>query len=99
MALSGSLVLLFLIASVVAILARRMRMPYTVALVVAGLAVGATGLIHAPALTKDLLFAVFLPGLLFEAAFQLEAEEFWRNRVTIFSLALPAVAFATLLTA
>lgn len=95
MALSGSLVLLFLIASVVAILARRMRMPYTVALVVAGLAVGATGLITPPALTKELLFAVFLPGLLFEAAFQLEAEEFWRNRLTLFSLALPAVVVAT----
>jgi len=99
MTLSGSIILLFLVAAAVALAARRLRVPYTVALVVAGLLLGASPLLHPPTLTKELLFAVFLPGLLFEAAFHLEAEEFWRNRVTIFSLALPAVALATLLTA
>ncbi|HEX8943013.1 MAG TPA: sodium:proton antiporter [Gemmatimonadaceae bacterium] len=99
MTLSGSIILLLLVAAVVALVARRVRVPYTVALVVAGLLLGASPLLHPPPLTKELLFAVFLPGLLFEAAFHLEAEEFWRNRVTIFSLALPAVALATLLTA
>jgi CPA1 family monovalent cation:H+ antiporter len=99
MTLSGSIVLLLLVAAAVALVARRLRVPYTVALVVAGLLLGASTLLHPPVLTKELLFAVFLPGLLFEAAFHLEAEEFWRNRVTIFSLALPAVALATVLTA
>jgi len=99
MTLSGSIILLLLVAATVALVARRLRFPYTVALVVAGLLLSASPLLHPPALTKELLFAVFLPGLLFEAAFHLEAEEFWRNRVTIFSLALPAVALATLLTA
>jgi CPA1 family monovalent cation:H+ antiporter len=99
MTLSGSIILLLLVAATVAVVARRLRLPYTVALVVAGLFLGASPLLHPPALTKELLFAVFLPGLLFEAAFHLDAEEFWRNRVTIFSLALPAVVLATLLTA
>jgi len=99
MTLSGSIILLLLVAATVALVARRLRLPYTVALVVAGLLLGASTLLHPPVLTKELLFAVFLPGLLFEAAFHLEAEEFWRNRVTIFSLALPAVALATALTA
>src|SRR5690349_6500341 len=99
MTLSGSIILLLLVAATVAVVARRLRVPYTVALVVAGLLLGASTLLHPPVLTKELLFAVFLPGLLFEAAFHLEAEEFWRNRVTIFSLALPAVALATALTA
>src|SRR5512143_515351 len=99
MTLSGSIILLLLVAAAVALAARRLRVPYTVALVVAGLLLSASPLLHPPALTKELLFAVFLPGLLFEAAFHLEAEEFWRNRLTIFSLALPAVVLATLLTA
>ena len=99
MTLSGSIILLLLVAATVALVARRLRVPYTVALVVAGLLLSASTLLHPPVLTKELLFAVFLPGLLFEAAFHLEAEEFWRNRVTIFSLALPAVALATVLTA
>jgi CPA1 family monovalent cation:H+ antiporter len=70
-------------------------MPYTVALVVAGLGLGATNLVAPPVLTKELLFAVFLPGLLFEAAFRLELHEFWQNRTAIFSLALPGVVLAT----
>ena len=99
MTISGSIILLLLVASAVALAARRLRVPYTVALVVAGLLLSASPLLHPPALTKELLFAVFLPGLLFEAAFHLDAEEFWRNRLTIFSLALPAVVLATLVTA
>src|SRR5689334_20063169 len=99
MTLSGSIILLLLVAAAVALAARRLRLPYTVALVVAGLFLSASPLLHPPALTKELLFAVFLPGLLFEAAFHLDAEEFWRNRLTIFSLALPAVVLATLVTA
>jgi CPA1 family monovalent cation:H+ antiporter len=42
---------------------------------------------------------VFLPGLLFEAAFHLEFSQFWRNRTAILSLAIPGVAAATALTA
>jgi CPA1 family monovalent cation:H+ antiporter len=99
MTLSGSIILLMLVGATVALVARRLRMPYTVALVVAGLLLSASPLLHPPGLTKELLFAVFLPGLLFEAAFHLDAGEFWRNRLTIFSLALPAVVLATLLIA
>ena len=99
MTLNGSIILLFIVAALVALVAKRLRIPYTVALVVGGLLLGASPLLHPPVLTKELLFAVFLPGLLFEAAFHLDAEEFWRNRLTIFSLALPAVVVGTLLIA
>lgn len=53
----------------------------------------------APHLTKDLLFTVFLPGLLFEAAFHLEWRELRENVISIGSLAVPGVAAATGLTA
>ena len=98
MQLSISVLFLFVVAMFVALVARRIRMPYTVALVVAGLLLGTTHVVAAPSLTKELLFTVFLPGLLFEASFRLELEDFWRNRATIFSLALPGVVFATLIT-
>src|SRR5207244_8182860 len=52
-----------------------------------------------PHLTKDLLFALILPGLIFEAAFNLDAREFWRNRLAIGALAVPGVVVAVLLTA
>ena len=90
--------LLFIVATAVAIGARWVHLPYTVALVLAGLALGATHLFPAPQLTKDLLFSVFLPGLVFEAAFHIDFREFWRNRTTVVSLAVPGVLASIALT-
>ncbi len=91
-------ILLFMIATAVAIAVRRLNIPYTVALVVAGLLLGLVEIFHPPHLTKGLLYTVFLPGLLFEAAFHINFEQFWRNRLTIVSLAVPGVIAATALT-
>src|SRR6476660_766924 len=95
MALSGTIVVLLVVAAVVAVVARKLAIPYSIALVIAGLLLGLSGALHPPVLTRELLFAVFLPGLIFEAAVELDADEFWRNRFTILSLALPAVVLAT----
>jgi CPA1 family monovalent cation:H+ antiporter len=91
-------ILLFMVATAVAIAVRRLNVPYTVALVVAGLLLGLIGAFQPPHLTKNLLYTLFLPGLLFEAAFHINFEQFWRNRLTIFSLAVPGVIAATALT-
>lgn len=95
----NTLVILFVIATAVAIIAQRVRVPYTVALVIAGVAIGTTGAIEPPHLTKDLLFAFILPGLLFDAAFHLELTESRRNWRTITALAIPGVVVAIGLTA
>lgn len=87
-------IVLFCVATTVALLVRRFRVPYTVALVLAGLAIGALRLFEAPHLTKELLFAVFLPGLLFEAAFHIDAERLRENTRVILSLAMPGVIVA-----
>jgi CPA1 family monovalent cation:H+ antiporter len=73
--------------------------PYTVALVLAGLGLGVLGLFAPPSLTKELLYAVFLPGLLFEAAFHIDFRDFWRERTAMVALAVPGVAAAIALTA
>ena len=93
------LILLFAVAAGVAIAVRQLHVPYTVALVVTGLGLGVLNLFTPPHLTKSLLFSVFLPGLLFEAAFHIEFQEFWRNRWAISSLAVPGVAAVVALTA
>ena len=92
------LILLFSVAAAVAIAVRQLHVPYTVALVLTGLALGILNLFTPPHLTKELLFSVFLPGLLFEAAFHIEFREFWRNRLAIAALAVPGVAAAVALT-
>ena len=94
-----AVVSLFAVASIVALIAKRLRLPYTVALVVAGLTLGTIDVVDAPHLTKDLLYAVFLPGLLFEAAFHLEFKKFWENKLTIHALAVPGVIASIALTA
>ncbi len=92
-------ILLFIVATAVALAVQRLAIPYTVALVFTGLVLGVLNAFEAPHLTKALLFNVFLPGLLFEAAFHIDFKQFWRNRLAISSLALPGVVAAIALTA
>lgn len=92
-------VALFLVATAVALVARALRMPYTVALVVTGLTLGATHVLSPPHLTQELLYAVFLPGLVFEAAFHLDFKKFWANKLAIHALAVPGLIVAISLTA
>ena len=92
--MEATFVILFSIASLVAIVARRARLPYTVALVAVGLGVGVFRLVEAPHLTKELLFAVFLPGLVFEAAYNIHARELRAMWRTIVTLAFPGVIVA-----
>jgi Na+:H+ antiporter len=92
-------IVLFIVATAVAIAVQRLAIPYTVALVLAGLGLGLVQAFEAPHLTKALLFNIFLPGLLFEASFHIEFKQFWRNRLAISSLALPGVVVAIALTA
>ncbi|MBV8472901.1 MAG: cation:proton antiporter, partial [Hyphomicrobiales bacterium] len=56
------------VAMVVAILARRLRLPYTVGLVLTGLALALARVSGDVTLTHDVIFDVILPPLLFEAA-------------------------------
>ena len=92
-------ILLVAIATGVALLARWLRVPYTVALVIAGLALGALHVVVAPHLTRELVFAVFLPGLVFEAAFHLRYAEVKRDAAALVALAIPGVGVSLGLTA
>ncbi|HUU84653.1 MAG TPA: cation:proton antiporter [Phycisphaerae bacterium] len=92
-----AVITLLVVASAVAMLVRRIKLPYTIALVVAGLAMGAArGLLPESVLSlhlsEDLLMAVLLPALLFEAAFHVNLTDFKANVRAILLLALPGVA-------
>lgn len=91
--------LLFGVAAAVALLTRRIGVPYTVALVIAGLILESGHLFRPPTLTKEVLYAVFLPGLLFEAAFHLDFANFRESHRTILGLAVPGLVLAVLATA
>lgn len=86
--------LLMLIAALVAIVTRRLRLPYSVGLVAAGLAL--TLLPFAPqiTLTKNLLFTVLLPPLIFEAALSLDWDQLRRDFVLVIVLATVGVVLS-----
>ena len=94
-----TLVVLLLIAAAVAVAVRRVGVPYTVGLVVVGLVVGLVTHPSAVSLSSDLVFYVFLPILLFEAAFNLEARHLLADWRRILALAVPGVLVAFALTA
>jgi CPA1 family monovalent cation:H+ antiporter len=83
-----------LTASLVAILSRRLHLPYSVGLVVAGIALALLPLGVTLPLTRDLIFSVFLPPLIFEAALQLKWTEFRRDLPLTLALAFPGVVVA-----
>jgi CPA1 family monovalent cation:H+ antiporter len=91
--------LLLLLAAVVAMLTRRLRLPYSVGLVAAGICLAALPFAPNVNLTKDLIFTVLLPPLLFEAAFYLQWDQLRRNFSVVLVLATLGVVLSAAVTA
>lgn len=72
-------------------------MPYTVALVLAGLALTVQNELQLE-LTPELVLAFFLPPLLFEAAFHIQFRELREDLGPILALAVPGVVLSAALT-
>jgi monovalent cation:H+ antiporter, CPA1 family len=86
--------LLLLVAAVVAIISRRLRLPYSVGLVSAGIVMALLPFSPKVALTKELLFTAFLPPLIFEGAFYLNWRELRRELPIVLTLATAGVALS-----
>jgi CPA1 family monovalent cation:H+ antiporter len=101
------LIWLLIAASIIAVVANRLRIPYTVALVLGGLALGSLHLpvlemiyqSHRPEwLTPDIVLILFLPPLLFEGSLKINARSLFRNMFPILLLANLGVLAATIIT-
>jgi monovalent cation/hydrogen antiporter len=77
-------------------LARRLKVPYPILLVIAGLLVSFLPGMPRVGLDPNLVFLVFLPPLLYSAAWTLSWREFQRNFVSIAMLAVGLVLFTVL---
>ena len=91
--------LLLLIAAVVAMLTRRLRLPYSVGLVAAGIVLAVLPFAPKISLTKDLIFTALLPPLLFEAAFYISWNHLRRDFPVIVVLATLGVVLSACVTA
>jgi monovalent cation:H+ antiporter, CPA1 family len=85
---------LLVVAIVVALIARRLAFPYTVGLVVTGIGIALTRVDMGIVLTRDIVFVVILPPLLFEAAINLSWKELRGDALPVLTLALPGTILA-----
>ena len=86
--------LILLTASLVAMVSRRLKLPYSVGLVIAGIVLALLPSAVELPLTRDLIFNIFLPPLVFEAALQLEWKAFRRDLPLTAGLAFVGVVIA-----
>lgn len=97
--LVNALIVLLLVATVVALITRRLRIPYVVGLVLAGLSITQSVLPGSVGLNPEVILNLFLPILIFEAAINTDIS---RLRSTIKPIALiagPGVLLAAMITA
>ncbi|HZC06416.1 MAG TPA: sodium:proton antiporter [Ktedonobacterales bacterium] len=82
------------VALLVALLTRRLRFPYTLALALVGLALGLTRLLPPVELQPAVVLFIFLPVLLFEGAWNIEMPALLANWLIILLLAAPGLLVA-----
>lgn len=87
---------LLIVAVIVAIVVKYVRLPYTIALLVVGILFGLTS-IEEIELSQDLIFYIFLPVLLFEGSIHIDVDELRDNAKIILILAFIGLVLSTLL--
>lgn len=85
---------LLFVAVMVGIIAHRLRVPYTVGLVLIGLILTLQAQIEIR-ISPNLILALLVPPLVFEAAFHLNLRELRLNLAPILALAIPGVVLTT----
>jgi CPA1 family monovalent cation:H+ antiporter len=91
--------LIILVGALVAIITRRLRVPYTAGLVVAGIIIALLGLGFDIPFSKELVFDVLLPPLIFEAALCIGWKELRRDMTVIVTFATIGVVLSAVVTA
>ncbi|GAB3830340.1 Na+/H+ antiporter [Hymenobacter jeollabukensis] len=92
-------VYLVLIILALVMLASKLRLAYPIVLVLGGLALSFLGLFANLTIDPEIVFLIFLPPLLYEAAWQVSWKEFWKWRRVITSFAFPVVILTSCMVA
>ncbi len=93
------LTLLLGVGLATAMVARALRFPYTLALAVVGLVIGAFAPVPELQITPDVILFIFLPILLFEGAWNIEVSKLLANWLMVFLLAVPGLLIAVAIAA
>jgi monovalent cation:H+ antiporter, CPA1 family len=97
-----AIIILFFIASISAILLRRIKVPYTIGLVIIGVLlayflkdVEGLDVVRDIRLSHDVILYILLPTLIFDAATNIDAKMLFKNLVPILNLAIPGLIIST----
>ena len=82
---------LVLIILALAMLANKLKLAYPIVVVLGGLALSFVNIFSKITIDPELIFLIFLPPLLYDAAWQVSWKELWRFRRVIMSFAFPIV--------
>ncbi len=93
------LILLLIVTLLVALLSRRLHVPYTLLLVIVGFLVGILPFITYEHVDPNLILYVFIPALLFEGAWNAEIEKLEADWLPIVLLAIPGMVLSLLVVA
>ncbi len=93
------LILLLIVTLIVALLSRRLRVPYTLLLVIVGFVVGLLPFLPNEHLDPNLVLYVFIPALLFEGAWNAEIDRLEADWLPIILLAIPGMVLSLLVVA
>jgi len=93
------LVMLIVVGGVAAIVAHRLRIPYTVGLVISGIVLAFLPLRIDLPFSKDFIFNFLLPPLIFQAALYIDWRELKRDLVVVGTFATIGVALSATVTA
>src|SRR5438876_6464778 len=93
------LILLLIVTLIVALLSRRLRMPYTLLLVIVGFVVGLLPFLPNQHIDPNLVLYIFIPALLFEGAWNAEINRLEADWLPIVLLAIPGLVLSLLVVA
>ena len=90
-------VVIFILAIMIALsaIADKVRLPYPILLITAGIAIGFIPSLPLIEINPHIVFLIFLPPLLYDAAFHISAKEFKTNISTIATLSITLVFLTT----
>lgn len=90
---------LLFVVSMLSILSEKLKISYPIFLVIAGLLIGFIPGIPSVTLSPDIVFLIFLPPLLYAAAWNTSWKDFWQYRRAIFLLSVGLVIFTSAIVA
>lgn len=101
----AGLVMLLLIAAAILSISKRIKLPFTIILVLVGIGLSMLtdhspllfSLLHEIEFTPEVFLYIFLPTLIFESAFNLDVKLLRQNLTPVLMLAIPGLLISTLI--